>query len=443
MKAGKLFGSIRLKIAAAFSLVFMLIATATSLILFQYLKDNLLQARWEFMFSQAEIIAKEVDTDTLRSPALDRDEMIRISYESINGGYVIFRSGTFPQSLIEELKNITVNHLGEAELGLKKNARFDSLDIVLVDEPLFDAENGFFRVVLAKDNKALKAQVKRIRSYLIWANLLSIIISTLLAYLVSGYSLKPIQRIISKARTIEAGESMERIPVQVMKDEVGQLSDTINGMIERIEESIKHQNQFFAMAAHELRTPLANMQSELDYELTKAQSQTEVKTLKSLLEEVVRLKNIVQDFLMLSQLKSKNLELRLTDFPLDELIYESLERMNPALADAHVEVKLSIDEVADLNIRADREKLEAVFINLFDNALRHGAHTEPIQVEIGASLESLEVVIKNSLDWEKRNKLEGMGLGLQIVSLIMAKHGFEIVKDKSQDIFTIKLVLHR
>lgn len=440
----KIIGSIRFKIAAAFSLVFIAIAFITNLLIFQYLQDNLMQTRWDLLYREAESLIADVGIDPLQIPITDEEQLFYIWYESFNGSYPLYEKAGFPETLSQAFEQLVLNEEGVSEFGIQRTLTADSLDAVLVDRPLFNAENGFIRLVLARNNKVLQGQIKSIKENLIWANILSILLSTLLAYIVSGLSLKPVQKVISKARTIEASENMERLPEQSVKDEIGQLSDTMNEMIERIEGSIKNQNRFFAMAAHELRTPLANMQSELEYRLSTHTETLDSDTLTSLREEVIRLKNIVQDFLLMSQLKSDTLELRKSVFRLDDLIYDTLERMRPALNRSNFEVKFSLSEaVDDLSILADREKLEAVLVNLVDNARKYGSNQAPVSISITQIEGSLSLTIQNQINPNPENVQKGMGLGLQIAKRIVQKHGFSFETKKSKEYFTSSITIHQ
>lgn len=442
MRLRDLFNSIRFKIAAAFSLVFVAIAFITNFFIFNYLKENLLEAHFRVLFQEANSIVKDVGIDPIQIPITDENQAIYVWYESFNQGFPLYEKSGFPIEVLPFFQESTAEMEGVDEFEYSKRLTLDTLDIIMVEKPMFNAENGIIRLLLTKDNRIVYEQIDSIRKNLIWANVISILLSSLLAYIVSGLSLKPIQKVIGKARTIQASEQMERLPVPAVKDEIGQLSLTINEMIERIEASIRNQNQFFAMAAHELRTPLANMQSELEYRMSTHSEELSSDTLVSLREEVIRLKNIVQDFLLMSQLKSETLVLRKSSFRLDDLLYDTLERMRPALTKNAFELKLSIEASPEkFEIQADREKLEGVLVNLFDNARKYGSNREPISVVVSEAEKGLTIIIKNALANNPAIIQNGMGLGLQIAEQIMTKHGFGFEQVKTAETFTVRLLM--
>jgi len=194
------------------------------------------------------------------------------------------------------------------------------------------------------------------------------------------------------------------------------------------------------MAAHELRTPLANMQSELEYYLTTSDQALTPDMLPSLREEVIRLKNIVQDFLLMSQLKADTLVLRPSTFRLDDLLYDTLERMRPLLTKSGFEVLFSLDEqLEDLSIEADREKIEAVLVNLLDNCRKYGAQHNPILIRLMSQEGKPELAIENTIADEEKRMGSGMGLGLQVAQQIIEKHGFSFQKSAQEQQFLIAI----
>ena len=158
---------------------------------------------------------------------------------------------------------------------------------------------------------------------------------------------------------------------------------------------------------------------------------------------MIRLKNIVQDFLLMSQLKSETLVLRKSDFRLDDLIYDMLERMRPTLSTKNFDIKLSINaNPEELTINADREKLEGVLVNLFDNIRKYGASRQPVSVEISEQNEVLSLHIQNGIAENIDSLQKGMGLGLQIAKQVIEKHNYEFLLSKSKTKFTIEIVFY-
>ena len=440
MKTAFTIRSLRFKIALAFSLVFFLITASSSFFIYRNIEGQLTQAYRANFVQEAQNILDRVGTDPLEIPLTTPDQSILIWQESGLDAITLFEKPGFPagyQTVFQQLQSFEARPLEPLDY-----LSLDSVDLQMVSRSLQDFQQSTISLLLAKDNREFYAQLRSIRDQMFGAIILAILLSAVMAYVVSGLSLRPVQKVINKARTIQAAEHMERLPESKVKDEIGQLSDTINDMIGRIEEAIQNQNRFFAMAAHELRTPLANMQSELEYYLTTSDEALNTDMLPSLREEVIRLKNIVQDFLLMSQLKADTLVLRSSTFRLDDLLYDTLERMRPLLTKSGFEVKFSIHEgLADLSIDADREKIEAVLVNLLDNCRKYGSNQEPIEIQL-TTLDSVPMLaIENAVEESGPKSESGMGLGLQVAEQIIQKHGFGFDKFAAPSRFRVSIFL--
>jgi signal transduction histidine kinase len=440
LKTGFALTSIRFKIALAFSLVFLSVTIVTSYFIYQNIEQNLKAAHQFNLQQEANNLLDRVNINPIQIPLTTTEQYILIWEESELGMSVIFEEEDFPSEYLSLFQDY--NEFESVPITPLDHISIDSLDIQMVSKKFDGLPPTQLKLLLAKDNTDFYERLRAIKTRMIWANLLSVFLSALLAYVVSGLALRPIQKIIDKTRTIQAAEQMERLIEPRVQDEVGQLSVTINEMIARIESSIKTQNQFFAMAAHELRTPLANMQSELEYHLSMAEQELRPETLTSLREEVIRLKNIVHDFLLMSQLKSETLALRKTQFRLDDLLYDTLERMRPSLTKGAFDLKLSMNAAPEkLKIFADREKLEGVLVNLLDNARKYGSNAQPIGVQITESGDTVLLTIQNALAPDPTQTQKGMGLGLQIAREIIAKHGFGFEQGEDAGVFWVGLVI--
>ena len=430
--------SLRFRIALAFSLVFLVITAISSFFIYQNIERQLTEAYQTNLKQEANNLLDRVGVDPIEVPLTTEEQSFMVWLESGFDIIPIFDKPGFPtsyQTIFEELQSLEARPMAPLDF-----LSIDSLDLQMVSRDLDGFQRGRVKLLLAKDNRAFRQQLKRIRDQIFGAIFLAVILSAGLAYVVSGLALRPVQRVIDKARTIQAAEQMERLPVSKVKDEIGQLSDTINDMIGRIEGSIQNQNRFFAMAAHELRTPLANMQSELEYYLTTSDKNLNADMLPSLREEVIRLKNIVQDFLLMSQLKANTLVLRTSAFRLDDLLYDTLERMRPLLTKSGFEVKLSIyEEPEALKTEADREKIEAVLVNLLDNCRKYGSNTQPIHIYLSVSGQSPALSIENTIETHDKRMDPGMGLGLQVAAQIVEKHGFAFQKTEEGSQFKVEI----
>lgn len=304
----------------------------------------------------------------------------------------------------------------------------DTFKIITLTRPQ-EYGNGQVFFSLGKSNRHLRGQIGELQTYLFTANGISILIAGLLVYFVSGYTLRPIKKIIQVAQKINASKSIERVPVPVSADENRELAMTINEMLARIEHSIVHQTNFFASAAHELRTPLAVMKAEL----TLAKDE---KRWHSMLKELERLERTVNDFLMISELKSATLTIRKKKVELDELLFSALKKIKYLSEERKSKVQILLqEECIDYSIDVDEDKMENVFINLIENAIKYSPEGSPVQVRLrhdrGFAVEIVNPIHQEVTDPERLKKefvkaeelSAGAGMGLWIANEIISLHG--------------------
>ena len=263
----------------------------------------------------------------------------------------------------------------------------------------------------------------------------------LIAWRVIGWTLQPVEQLragaekISRTRRISRPAGSERLPVPPAADEIRALAITLNEMLDRLAEAQERQRSFVADAAHELRSPLASIQAQLEV----AQRLGEGGTLPAdLMMDVKRLSGLVEDLLLLARADADTRPpARL--FPVDAGDFVS--EVVRTYSDARVPVTVAVG--AQLTIMVDAEELRRAVGNLIDNAVRH-ART---RVAVAAFLDHDRTVISVSDDgpgiasedrervFERFTRLDdargrnsgGAGLGLAIVRELITRAGGSVV----------------
>jgi signal transduction histidine kinase len=259
----------------------------------------------------------------------------------------------------------------------------------------------------------------------------------LIAWRVIGWTLRPVEQLragaekISRTRRIGGQAGAERLPVPSAADEIRALAVTLNEMLDRLAESQERQRSFVADAAHELRSPLASIQAQLEV----AQRLGEGGTLPSdLMVDVKRLSGLVEDLLLLARADADiRPPARLHRVEAAALVFD----VATAYSEAHVPVTVAARQ--QLMIMVDAEELRRAVGNLIDNAVRH-AHN---RVEVAVFLDQDQAVISVSDDgpgiaaedrervFERFTRLDdargrnsgGAGLGLAIVRELITRAG--------------------
>ncbi|MBC7474275.1 MAG: HAMP domain-containing histidine kinase [Candidatus Sericytochromatia bacterium] len=435
-----LYKSIRFKITLAFSAVFTLISLFSGFIIYQNIKINIINSDNQELIARGQVLASKTDISPVIIPLANNDEMIRIDYinEKINKN--IFTSINFPKDLKTQ-RPFSVIDLPDQRLAL-------------VDNPLNQDNTEKIRVFVTKPNIFLKKEISFLFYILLFSNFFSIILASLISYVLAGILLKPINNIIKTTKTITASQKMGFIEVPQTFDEIQMLSETINDMLRRIESSLNEQNNFFASASHELKTPLTILKTEIEVNLRTPSLSNEFKTfLISQLEEVSRLNRLIEDFLIVSQLNNQNLTLRFKIEPLDEIIFDVIDKVKSILKISGLKLNLELNqEIDDFEIKCDKDKLISVFINLVENAIKYASSESEIKIVINEDKNNHQFIIEiiNKIDHQINNieKLtdqfyrsdvlkNGYGLGLWISNKLINLHDSKISFTQEKGFFKV------
>ena len=256
----------------------------------------------------------------------------------------------------------------------------------------------------------------------------ALVLAALAGLMVSGRALRPVERMRARADEIRAERLAQRLPVPDADDEVRRLAETLNAMLDRLEQGFERERSFVADASHELRAPLARLRAELELALRPGRSPDELRAaVASADEEARRLSRLSDDLLVVARADQGRLPVRPEPLAADELLGTVAGRfgLSAGVAAQH------------LSLLGDRLRLEQALGNLVDNALRHGGG----DVELHAVREGDRIVLHvldrgpglpPSLGGEAFARFtrgdsaregDGAGLGLAIVAAIAAAHG--------------------
>ena len=253
----------------------------------------------------------------------------------------------------------------------------------------------------------------------------------LIAWLVIGRTLQPVEQLRRGAERISGGVADERLPVPEAADEIRALALTLNTMLDRLAAGRARQRDFVADAAHELRSPLTSMRTQLEVarHLGEGGELTE-----DLLIDVRRLSALVEDLLLLARADADQ---RQPTMPESIEVRSLLGEVVAARPDPRVPVTVAAGEA--VVVCADREELRRAVGNLVDNALRH-ARTGVV-VDAGEEGTSVTISVSDDgpgiapadrervfdrftrLDDARGRDAGGTGLGLAIVRELVGRAG--------------------
>jgi heavy metal sensor kinase len=236
-------------------------------------------------------------------------------------------------------------------------------------EPLHQGGQGSVLVVSRSVNE-LESSLTRATLALAIFSLLVIVIGGVLAHALAGRVLTPVRRIAGMARTLSRDNLHKRVDLAVPPDELGELVDTFNGMLARLEASFESLSRFTADASHELRTPLALIHGELELALEHTRTPEEYQAvLRTIQEEVERISRMADQLLLLARADAGALQPQLRPVDVVDLLEETAGRWA-----ARAELRglgLHVRTPATGTVSADPDLVRRVLDNLLENALRH------------------------------------------------------------------------
>lgn len=285
-------------------------------------------------------------------------------------------------------------------------------------------------------------QLARVRSVLLLAGPLALLLSAGFAYFLARKALAPVDRLRREADSVTAERLDRRLATANPDDELGRLTQTINAMIERLERSFAEVRRFTADASHELRTPLTVLRSEVEVALGKEHSPAEHRELLSdVLEELGRMARLTDQLLALSRRDAGVEHLVRERVDLRALVASVADALGP-LAEAKG-VRLSLGAGGPVEVSGDESLLRQVFINVLDNAIKYTGAGGSVTVHVGLQ-DAASVVVRDTgvgipaehlrrvfdrfyrVDKARSRAEGGTGLGLSIAQSIVHAHGGKI-----------------
>jgi hypothetical protein len=301
-----------------------------------------------------------------------------------------------------------------------------------------------FVLQIAVPTLPLERERDGLRNFLLLNTALTLAIALIGGLIVSRRAIRPIFAIIDTAARISAQHLNERLPTPKVRDEIYTLSETLNGLLDRLQVTFESQERFIADASHQLRTPLAILRGEIDLMMSRERSPQEMRDfLSSASQEIDHLSKMVQDLLLLARVDAGQQSLSLEPVRLDEIILDSVARLKPALEQKQIRVRVDLPEMSDdtqgLEIQGDPDLLRALFHNLIENCSKYSpsgslikiqvlTHTSEISVAIedqgeGIPVDDREKVFARFFRREsQKNQTTGSGLGLAIARQIAHAH---------------------
>ncbi|MFO1389294.1 ATP-binding protein [Cellvibrio sp.] len=317
--------------------------------------------------------------------------------------------------------------------------------------PITQANNiiGFISFVKPKvvsrqqDQNFIQHQFKIFSVISLFVLVIATIVATLLARRIS----KPLTSLAQKAHALSSGDYSQKIPVS-SQDEIGQLCNSFNQLSEALAASQKSRALWVADISHEMRTPLSVLKVQIEA-MQDGIRPANHENLGFVYEKVLGLSNLIDDLFELSLSDVGALTYHKQNVSLAPLVKTCIDHFQVKAQAAGLTLKDNIDAGQDYLIMADRNRLQQLLSNLFENSIRYTSSGGIIEVGIGVRDTFIQITIDDSppgVELEQQEKIferlyrlensrsretGGAGLGLAICKNIVDAHQGKITASSS------------
>ena len=287
---------------------------------------------------------------------------------------------------------------------------------------------------------ARQSQLDLLRNYSIIGICCLVVVGGVCVYFTSRKMLKPVDRVSSLATRISSTNLKERINHQGPDDEVKRLADTFDDMLGRLETSFDAQKQFIQDASHELRTPIAIAQTNIEVlEMDNNVTVTDYKRLTEILKmSLERMSALSEKLLMLSEgVQDRS---RWSRVDIQTLIDEVAAEFSAKSTTAGITLEVA-SAPEGISIDGDALRLKQAFVNLVDNAIKYNQPGGKVQISADTIDDKVVIKVQDTgigissadqqrvfdrfyrVDKSRSRSQGGSGLGLAIVKKIAEEHG--------------------
>lgn len=298
--------------------------------------------------------------------------------------------------------------------------------------------------------------LKGLNEFLLIAAGVSLLVCLLLGAFMAKRLTQPIASVIDTAGRIAKGDLGSRITEQSTTREIAELTDSVNSMAQELSDQELLRKRLTADVAHELRTPLATLQSHMEA-MIDGVWEPEPKRLVSCHEEILRLSKLVGELQTLSHYDCENLELHKEPFELSDLLKRILLNFENEFQTKRIAIAYTESEIW---VEADRDKISQVLVNLISNALKYTPQGGNVRIEANETPDEVTISVSDTgigiaesdlpyiferfyrTDKSRSRETGGSGIGLTIANSIIQAHGGKIfVKSETNQGSTFTVLL--
>lgn len=417
-----------------------LISILTNVFLEKYFKEYILQNQERKNREVVSLIAQQYranekwDSDAVESigvNALERGMILRVSDTS---GRVIWDAMVHNNGLCQQMIAHMAHNMSSRYPNWKGGYVENNYPIMADANKVGTVDVGYYGPYYFNDNDL--AFITTLNQLLVAVGIFSLLLALMIGAVMARRLSNPIVRVTNTAHMISKGYYGDRLQEESNTKEISQLTETINELAETLEKQETLRKRLTADVAHELRTPLATLQSHMEA-MIDGIWKPDTERLKSCHEEILRINRMVGDLEKLAKYESENLLLNKTCFDISALIRHILQNFEMNFRNKGMTFRFFGEKTI---IFADQDKISQVIINLLSNALKYTSQGGVVEVKAEGLADGVEIRVKDTgngipsedlphiferfyrADPSRNRETGGAGIGLTIARAIVEAH---------------------
>lgn len=415
--------------------------------------DEQLRDRMGAVRQAVEKSLRRGDLDTLRSE-LDEDSELRPQTDLLqvwdDQGRLIYQSASLKRDGLPP---------PAADVSRARTLWIGKMPVRVLQSSVAPDRHLYYIQVAAQMEEFYEALDRFLGRLLIFAPL-TLLLASALGYWISRKALAPVDQITLAAQQIGAQNLSARLAVPRSGDELQRLTETLNQMLQRIEEALDRITRFSGDASHELRTPITVMRTRVELALRHPRTPEENhETLERLHAELIQASHLLDNLMLLARADSGAEQLRLAPADIEDALHEVLSQAAPLAAGKGVALHSALPGQA-VWVAADRPMLQRLFLILIDNAVKYTPPSGRVSIALTTVNGSATISVKDTgigipeeelprifdrfyrVDKARSRQAGGAGLGLSIGRWIAEAHGGSVrVSSRPGEGATFEVVL--
>lgn len=311
---------------------------------------------------------------------------------------------------------------------------------LLTTVPLAGAGAPVVRVAVQYDRSADVLLLRTHAYTIVVIEVFGVVLAAVIAYGIAALGLSPLRRFAARAEQMSTSRLAHPLPELDTSGELKELEHAFNGMLARLNESFTRLSQFSSNLAHDMRTPLTNLQAAAQVVLSQPRGADEYRSvIESSIDEYQRLSRMIEDMLFLARSEQAGTSISVRRLNAAEEAERVAGYYEPLAEDEGVTVKVDGHAWVD----ADLTLYQRALSNLLSNALTHAPRGSVVTIDCVEQGGATTIAVSDTgpgiaaqhvgriferfyrVDPSRHNSASGTGLGLAIVRSIMDNHGGE------------------